>query len=208
MNFYGREDILLDLEGLWGKRVASLVTCRGRRRIGKSTLIKRFAELSEARFIKIEGLRPDEEMSNDDELSAFAEQLSVYAEQSIPAAKNWLSAFKSLDGILDERRTVVLLDEVSWLAYFDERFAAVLKVAWDNMFKEHSHLVFVVCGSVSTWIKENIVDSNAYYGRRSLDIVVPELSLKDCARFWDGRQDRVSVRDMLDDLSITGGVPR
>ena len=190
MNFYGREDILLDLEGLWGKRVASLVTCRGRRRIGKSTLIKRFAELSEARFIKIEGLRPDEEMSNDDELSAFAEQLSVYAEQSIPAAKNWLSAFKSLDGILDERRTVVLLDEVSWLAYFDERFAAVLKVAWDNMFKEHSHLVFVVCGSVSTWIKENIVDSNAYYGRRSLDIVVPELSLKDCARFWDGRQDR------------------
>ena len=208
MNFYGREDILLDLEGLWGKRVASLVTCRGRRRIGKSTLIKRFAELSEARFIKIEGLRPDEEMSNDDELSAFAEQLSVYAEQSIPAAKNWLSAFKSLDVILDERRTVVLLDEVSWLAYFDERFAAVLKVAWDNMFKEHLHLVFVVCGSVSTWIKENIVDSNAYYGRRSLDIVVPELSLKDCARFWDGRQDRVSVRDMLDVLSITGGVPR
>ena len=203
MNFYGREDILLDLEGLWGKRVASLVTCRGRRRIGKSTLIKRFAELSEARFIKIEGLRPDEEMSNDDELSAFAEQLSVYAEQSIPAAKNWLSAFKSLDGILDERRTVVLLDEVSWLAYFDERFAAVLKVAWDNMFKEHAHLVFVVCGSVSTWIKENIVDSNAYYGRRSLDIVVPELSLKDCARFWDGRQDRVS-----DVLSVTGGVPR
>lgn len=31
MRFYGREDILVDLEGLWGKSVASLVTCRGRR---------------------------------------------------------------------------------------------------------------------------------------------------------------------------------
>ena len=208
MNFYGREDILLDLDGLWGKNVASLVTCRGRRRIGKSTLIKRFAELSGARFIKIEGVRPEEGMCNSDELSAFAEQLSLCSGQEILTAKNWLCAFKSLDSILDERRTVVLLDEVSWLAYFDDRFAAVLKIAWDNLFKEHSHLVFVVCGSVSTWIKENIVDSRAYYGRRSLDVVVPELSLKDCARFWDGRQDRVSQRDILDVLSITGGVPR
>ena len=93
MRFYGREDILVDLEGLWGKKVASLVTCRGRRRIGKSTLIKRFAELSDARFIKIEGLRPDDGMSNEDELSAFAEQLSLYAEHDIPIAKNWLNAF-------------------------------------------------------------------------------------------------------------------
>ncbi len=208
MNFYGREDILVDLEGLWGKRVASLVTCRGRRRIGKSTLIKRFAELSDARFIKIEGLRPETGMTDGDERSAFAEQLSLYADREIPTATNWLNAFKALDGIIDERRTVVLLDEVSWLAYFDERFASVLKIAWDNMFKDHARLVFVVCGSVSTWIKDNIVDSKAYYGRRSLDIVVPELSLRDCARFWDGRLDRVSLRDILDVLSITGGVPR
>ena len=54
MGFYGREDILIDLDSLLGKGVSSLVTCRGRRRIGKSTLVKRFAELSNARFIKIE----------------------------------------------------------------------------------------------------------------------------------------------------------
>ena len=70
--FYGREDILIDLDALWGKNVASLVTCRGRRRIGKSTLIKRFAELSEARFIKIEGVRPDGDKDNADELASFA----------------------------------------------------------------------------------------------------------------------------------------
>ena len=208
MDFYGRDELLIDLDSLWGKNSPSLVTCRGRRRIGKSTLIARFAELSNARFIKIEGERPDVDMSNEDELATFAEQLSLYAGKDIPVAKNWLNAFKSLDNLLDDRRTVVLLDEVSWLAYFDKRFAAVLKIAWDNMFKSHRHLVFVVCGSVSTWIKEKIVDSKAYYGRRSLDIVVPELALKDCARFWAGRLDRVSVRDILDILSITGGVPR
>ena len=147
-------------------------------------------------------------MNNEDELATFAEQLSLYASKDVSVAKNWLQAFKSLDNVLDDRRTVVLLDEVSWLAYFDKRFAATLKIAWDNMFKNHRHLVFVVCGSVSTWIKEKIIDSRSYYGRRSLDIVVPELTLKDCARFWSGRSDRISVRDILDILSITGGVPR
>lgn len=208
MGFYGREDILIDLDSLWGKSTSSLVTCRGRRRIGKSTLIKRFAELSNARFIKIEGERPDEGMDNGAELETFAEQLSLQTGQEVPAAKNWLGAFKSLNDVLDDRRTVVLLDEVSWLARYDARFAAALKISWDNLLKDRPHLVFVVCGSVSTWIKEKIVDSKAFYGRRSMDIVVPELSLKDCARFWEVRSERVSTRDILDILSVTGGIPR
>ena len=62
--FFGREDILRKLDALLGKRVASLVTCRGRRRIGKSTLIEQFAKNNGARFIKIEGVRPSEHTSN------------------------------------------------------------------------------------------------------------------------------------------------
>jgi len=46
------------LENLCGKRVSSFVTCRGRRRIGKSTLIEHFARRIQARFIKIEGVKP------------------------------------------------------------------------------------------------------------------------------------------------------
>ena len=42
--FIGREDDLAQLSGLWEKRVASLVTCRGRRRVGKFTLIEEFAK--------------------------------------------------------------------------------------------------------------------------------------------------------------------
>ena len=58
--FFGREDIFERLEALTQKRVASLVTCRGRRRVGKSTLIEEFARRSHARFIKIEGKRRQE----------------------------------------------------------------------------------------------------------------------------------------------------
>ena len=56
--FYGREEILEQLDAQLASPVASLVTCRGRRRIGKSTLIEEFARRGKVRFIKLEGLSP------------------------------------------------------------------------------------------------------------------------------------------------------
>ena len=209
MNFYGREDLLRQLHDLWGKRVSSLITCRGRRRIGKSTLIERFARQSKARFIKIEGLKPENRTTKEDELDSFSSQLSsqTTAENSRPA--DWLRAFIRLSKELKTReKTVVLLDEVSWMAHGDASFAATLKIAWDNYLKAHDRLILVVCGSVSAWIKENIIDNGAFYGRRSLDIVVPELPLKECVKFWGDAVERVAVRDIVDVLSVTGGVPR
>lgn len=207
--FYGREELLTDLEALWGKRVSSLVTCRGRRRIGKSTLIEQFAKRSEARFIKIEGLRPQKELSNEDELRAFARQLADQssAERSLPDC--WLTAFGRLAReISDDERTVVLLDEVSWMGYYDPTFAGTLKMAWDNHLKKHPRLILVVCGSVSTWIRENIIDDGQFLGRRSLDVVVPELPLRECVRFWDPVRERLDMREIIDMMSVTGGVPR
>ena len=53
--FIGRKEYLDSLEMLWNKSTASLVTCRGRRRIGKSTLIEEFAARTADHFIEIEG---------------------------------------------------------------------------------------------------------------------------------------------------------
>lgn len=207
--FFGREDQISDMERLWGKRTASFVTCRGRRRIGKSTLIERFAEVSGARFIMIEGLRPAKTLSNSDELAHFAAQLSTSVGEDVLPPSNWWNAFLLLDSaIVDGKRTVVLLDEISWMAHYDPSFAGTLKTAWDRFLKKHAKLIFVVCGSVSSWIKENIIDDGAFYGRRSLDIVVPELPLSECVKFWGKSAARIEPREIIDILSVVGGIPR
>ena len=207
--FYGRERILESLEELWGKRVSSFVTCRGRRRVGKSTLVERFAERSGARFIKIEGSKPHAKTTDEDQRRSFAVQLAAQsgAEDSCPS--NWLNAFLRLSKeIRDDDRTVVLLDEVSWMGACAPDFASNLKIAWDNHLKKHDRLVFVVCGSVSTWIRDHIIDNGAFYGRRSADIVVPELPLAECVKFWDGKASSLAEREILDVLAVTGGIPR
>ena len=132
--FYGREDILDDMMALWGKRVSSLITCRGRRRIGKSTLVAEFARKSSARFIRIEGLKPKRGFTNDDELNNFMTFLSLQTDSVKEACDNWAQAFKALDAqIGDSERTVVLLDEISWMGHYDTHFPDILKIAWDTM---------------------------------------------------------------------------
>lgn len=207
--FYGRDEQIADLERLWSKRTSSFVTCRGRRRIGKSTLIERFAEVSGARFIMIEGLRPAKGLSNYSELEHFTVQLSAAVSKDFDVPSNWLQAFLSLDSVIGNgKRTVVLLDEVSWMAHYDPSFAGILKTAWDRYLKKHPKLILVVCGSVSSWIRENIIDDGAFFGRRSLDIVVPELPLSECVKFWGKSLERLELREVVDILSVVGGIPR
>ncbi len=207
--FYGREDLIDRLGQLFRKRVPSLVTCRGRRRIGKSTLVEKFAERMGARFVKIEGVKPRRGLDNRKELENFAVKLAAQAHCESTTPDNWLNAFLRLDGVIrDDEKTVVLLDEISWMAHYDPMFAGMLKSAWDDNFKKHPRLVLVLCGSVSSWIKDNIIDDGSFYGRRSLDIVVPELPLEECVKFWGRTAERTDVREILDVLSVTGGVPR
>ena len=208
--FYGREDQIERFSSLWRKGVPSFVVIRGRRRIGKSTLVKEFARRSGGVFLKFEGLAPDEYMTNSKQLSEFRNQLSVQLNKMIPRIKDWSDAFRELDQFLgdDRQRKIVLFDEVSWMGGYDRSFPAKLKIAWDNLFHERKNLVVFVCGSVSTWIHRNILKSRGFVGRISLDTVVDELPLNECVKFWGDRANRLDEKEILDVLSVTGGVPR
>lgn len=209
MAFYGREDQMAQLAALWRRPQASLVTCRGRRRIGKSTLIRRFAECSDAVLVKLEGLAPHPKMKNGDQLLAFGRQLTEQLDRPSFAPESWFDAFRSLaDALPPDRRAVVLIDEISWMGKYDVNFAGELKYAWDNRFHDRKDLIVVLCGSVSSWIDENILSNTGFVGRIALDLIVRELPICKCAQFWGQARERIAPREILDVLAVTGGVPR
>lgn len=207
--FFGREEELASLAELWDKPTPSLVTCRGRRRVGKSTLFRTFAKASKARFLKLEGVAPEPGMTNQDQLDAFMRQLGEQTDAPFSRVDNWFDAFRLLDKELGgRRRKVVLLDEISWMGRYAPGFAGELKAAWDRRFHERDNLVVVLCGSVSSWIAENILNSTGFVGRISRDLVLRELPLRDAVKFWGAAVSRRSASELLDVLSVTGGVPR
>jgi len=76
MRFIGRKEYLDDMESLWRKKTSSIIACRGRRRIGKSTLFREFARRTADMYVEIEGLPPDKNMTNRMQLDNFVSALS------------------------------------------------------------------------------------------------------------------------------------
>lgn len=207
--FFGRESYLDKLDALWRKSTSSFVVVAGRRRIGKSTLVEEFAARSNCEFIEIVGLPPDEKMTNQKLIDNFCERLARHIGRPRQSADCWARAFDALDDALKGRgRTIVFLDEISWMGKYDDSFAGFLKTAWDTQFSKHDRLIFIVAGSVSAWINRNIQRSKGYVGRISLDFTLPELPPSTCLRFWGRKLDRTSTGDILDVLAVTGGVPK
>ena len=209
--FIGRKEQLADLMTLWRKRTSSIVACRGRRRIGKSTLFREFARRSADVYIEIEGLAPQLENPStvQDQLDHFIEVLSGLTGCDSVRVDNWFAAFSRLEKQIDDsKKTVILLDEISWMAGDDPNFPGKLRTAWETLFHRHERLILVLCGSVSGWIKKNILGNTGFTGRFSRDYVLKELTLPECAEFWGVARDRVAPREILDVLSVTGGVPR
>ncbi len=207
--FLGREKELESLRRLFDKRSASLVACRGRRRIGKSTLVREFARRNRAEFVVIEGLAPRKGQTDADQIRNFGERLCAQTRGARVVPDSWPEAFRLLGERLDDRRnTVVLLDEISWMGLHNPDFPGFLKNGWDDELKHHDRLVLVVCGSVSAWIEANLLENAAFGGRFSRDIVLRELPLNLCQKFWRGRETRIAEQEIADMLSVTGGVPR
>ena len=130
--FIGRREYLSDLETLWRKRTSSIVVCRGRRRIGKSTLIREFARRTADAYIEIEGLPPSDvaPVTNRDELDHFVTVLNDQTGCGFRTCERWYDAFSLLEKQIDDaKRTVVLLDEISWMGQCDPQFPGILRSA-------------------------------------------------------------------------------
>ena len=159
--FIGRKPEIARLRNLYQKTTPSLVVIKGRRRIGKSRLITEFANTSCAHsFWSFAGLAPEDGICAQTQRDNFARQLALMLKTPPMTFLDWSDAFEHLS-LHIKPGDLILLDEISWMGSKDPSFIPKLKAWWD---KQTRHMVLVFCGSVSTWIEENILKSTAFLG--------------------------------------------
>jgi AAA+ ATPase superfamily predicted ATPase len=205
MKFVGRKSELKLLRDLKDKSSASLAVISGRRRIGKSRLAEEFGKSST--YFSFSGLPPSRGTTAKFQRKTFALQLEKYFNVPI-RYENWYELFQFLAEQTRHTNCVILFDEISWMGSKDPEFLAILKTVWDLHFKKNDKLVLILCGSVSYWITKNILSSTGFVGRVSLHICLKELSLKECAEFWDYPASQISAYEILKVLACIGGIPR
>lgn len=205
-NFIGRAAELKKINEIIELRSSSLIIINGRRRIGKSRLVAEFAK--PYTFYKFSGLAPHPKISAQDQRNEFMRQFAQYFDLPIAGIDDWGTLFELLAKQVKSERTVILFDEISWMAHDDPNFLGKLKNVWDDHLSQHPQLMLFLCGSVSIWIEENLLNSSAFLGRPTLHIRLGELALSECVRFWGDQGEHISSYEKLKLLSVTGGVPR
>lgn len=207
--FVGRSEELKTLKKFYGRKSASMILVQGRRRIGKSTLIRESAKSSKLPLHEIQGLPPREGQTNQDQINHFVNELKLIFGKKLKHPEpisNWSSAFRLLAEISKKGSCVIFLDEISWMGTHDPDFSGTLKTIWDQEFSKIPHLVFFICGSVSTWIEKNIARNTGYVGRISMTLKLTELPLQHCYEFFEN--SRYTPFEVIKILSLVGGVPR
>jgi uncharacterized protein len=205
-HFVGRTRELIELKEEYDSDHASLVVVSGRRRIGKTALIEHFSE--KRRFYKFTGLAPSRGMRAQDQRHAFCQNLEAFFHLYGLRSDDWSSLFLVLAKQVQDKSVVILFDEISWMAHQDPTFLSKLKNAWDDYFSKNKRLMLVLCGSVSSWIEENIMRNTGYLGRPTWSLRLEELPLNQCNAFWGSGYKNITSFEKLKVLAVTGGVPR
>lgn len=133
----------------------------------------------------------------------FARQLATHLKLPPFTFQDWTDAFEHLSSHM-KASDIILFDEISWMGSKDSSFIPKLKAWWD---RQNLPIMGVFCGSVSTWIEENILKSTAFFGRINLTITLEPLPIPDAGKLLRASGFQGSDYGMYKLLSILGGIP-
>lgn len=193
--FVNREKETDRIKQALGRKKPQLIVIYGRRRCGKSTLIKHVLPSKAIYFSADTRETPLQ-------IAAFALQ----AEKNIPgfskpAYPDWESFFISLDHALKEK-TIVCIDEFPYLVRNRPELPSILQKIIDNHDNRQYHLV--LCGSAQQMMHSMVLDSSApLYGRCDEIIKIRPMAIRHMKDYFS-----ITSKEAIMEYGVWGGVPR
>lgn len=210
VDFVGRRQELATLErelqkvaaGVGGERPGRCVMLRGRRRVGKSRLVERFAERSGAPFLffAATGASPGDDLAR---LARDAQVSTLPLAGLVAAARpeNWDAAFDVLAAALPaDRASVLIIDEVPYLMDADGAFEGMLQRAWDRVLETKPVLLVLIGSDLS--MMEALNSYGRPFHQRGREMVLGPLNPAEV-----GQMLGLDPAEAFDAALVTGGLP-
>lgn len=199
---FGREDEIARIQKIAAYDHAKIIVVYGRRRVGKTTLLKHV--FHDRNLIFIEGLQNKTEQK---QRGYFITQLArALRDNNIELIKtnNWLKTFGLLNQHVQAGAHTIYLEEIQWMAAYKDNLVSELKYVWDNHWQHNKQLILILCGSSPSFLIDKIMKSSALYNRSMYEIALDELSLAGAQQLFGCERSQLEVLDAY--LSI-GGIP-
>lgn len=184
---------------------AELIAVYGRRRIGKTFLVKNFFKNKFDLYTTgiYKGTRQEQ-------LRFFNKQLSEYSGFPYPQVNNWFDAFDQLKHYLSQKKdkAIVFFDEMPWMDSPKSGFLKAFEVFWNGWASDQNNIKIIVCGSATTWIMSNLFgNKGGLYNRVTCRIKLQPFTLGECEMFFKAKGIEWNRHQITEAYMIFGGIP-
>ncbi len=197
--FVGRQNELALLHEELTTDRASLAIVYGRRRIGKSTLIRE--AIKDRTHIFYQATRVTSSLN----LESFKAEVAhgLGPDDLLTGLGDWLAVLHYLARAAEQKPGLtIVLDEFPYLVDADSALPSIIQKFWDSSAARAGNLKLLLCGSMIAQMEELLAERNPLYGRKTLVLDLGPLSFREAVRFV-----RYSAEEKLLTCGVFGGTP-
>ena len=204
----GREKEIATLQGLLGSDESQFVAVYGRRRVGKTFLIR---EAYNYDFVfQHTGTYG---ATRKQQLSDFRESLYNAGMGKCAMPKTWSDAFHLLWDFLkvmpvDGKKKVIFIDELPWMDTPKSNFVRSLDHFWNAWATTRKDIILVICGSATSWIIDNVImNYGGLHNRLTCKVHLQPFCLRECKQYCESKNLGYKDRQILEAYMALGGIP-
>jgi AAA+ ATPase superfamily predicted ATPase len=185
---------------------AELVAVYGRRRVGKTFLIKEY--FNEKFDFYLSGA---ENAGKKQQLFNFTSALNKYSGKENPVVEDWQNAFVQLElylrSVKAKRRKIIFIDELPWLDNAKSGFLPAFEYFWNTFASGQKEIFLVICGSATSWILNHIIrNRGGLHNRVTRQILLEPFTLNETEQFLKSKKIALSRFQIAECYMILGGI--
>ncbi len=207
----GREPEIEKLDKLLLSGQAEFLAVYGRRRVGKTFLIRQYLKNNIVfDFTGTKDGTKEQQLRNF--FDEYVKRAGTKKEKQLPSS--WFDAFNYLVDYLKalpkkrKQKHVIFIDEMPWLDNPKSNFISALEFFWNQYVSAMDNVLLIACGSASSWIKKNLINARGgLYNRVTQRIKLEPFNLHETALFIDALGAKLTQYQVMEIYMVMGGIP-
>ncbi len=205
--FIGRASESKKLKKLMDSPQSEFVAVYGRRRVGKTLLVRKvFGNSFTFQMTAIANVTKAQQLLN---FNTVLQKLQPTETLSIPS--NWFLAFQQLIQFLErsqQQKKVIFLDELPWFDNQKSDFIPALEHFWNSWAAVRSDVILVVCGSAASWIINKLINhKGGLHNRVTARIRLEPFTLQETALLLKSKSSAITHYQIVQYYMVMGGIP-
>ncbi|MFN8348701.1 MAG: ATP-binding protein [Spirosomataceae bacterium] len=207
MKLVGRSREIRKLDKLMGSTQSEFLAVYGRRRVGKTFLIRSYFN-NEFDFY-VTGLAKG---NTKQQLTNFTIFINNYFSNQHAVPSHWLEAFnlliKELEKRKSEKKRVIFIDEMPWMDTKKSDFMMGLEFFWNSWASAQNDVLLIVCGSAASWMLNNLIkNTGGLYNRVTERIKLEPFTLQETKAYFSQKNIVLDHYQIIQLYMVMGGIP-